>query len=170
MKAVATSRTKIASPTSAIRWWRKRRKARLSWLRPATPSGPPSVGAPTARSAAYSVAAVPNEAPTSRCGPLVPAALAIADPRVERRVRDVREQVEEDDDGRGDHEPRLHGVHVGRQRAGETAEQELPHALPAVDDLRDHGAADDRREVERDHGRDRDQRVPQRMLDEHAPP
>ena len=52
----------------------------------------------------------------------------------------------------------------------QTAEQELAHALPAVDDLRDDGAADDRGEVERDHRRERDQRVTERMSDEHATP
>src|ERR1051326_6741717 len=139
MKASNKSTTNSPSPTSAMRWWMKRRKASSSWLRPATSrSRGGSAGAPTARSAALSIAAVPSSTPTSRCGSCSRGTSPIAGARGGDAVEDVGEEVEEHDHPGGDHEPGLHGVDVGRERPLQSPEQELSHPLPAEDDLRDH--------------------------------
>ena len=60
-------------------------------------------------------------------------------------------------------------VDVRAHRAGQPGEEEPAEPLPAEDDLGDQRAADDAGEVERDHGRHRDERVAQGVHVEHPP-
>src|SRR5580692_7328049 len=146
---MSSRNTKRPRPARAIRWWKKRSVAIFSWLRllmvrPSwAASGSPGVSLSEDRSSG--------------------GGSGIADPRVKQSVSQVCDDVEDDHGGGRNQQPGLHHVHVRAYRAGQAAEQEAAHALPAERDLGDHRAADDGREVERDHGGDRDEGVPERV-------
>ena len=83
------------------------------------------------------------------------------------RRRGCRRQVEEDDEGGRDQQVGQHDVDV---EGGDAGDVPLAEPLPPEDDLGDDGAAEHGGEVERDDGRDRDERVAQHVADEHPAP
>src|SRR6056297_4061961 len=84
----------------------------------------------------------------------------IADPRVEKAIEDIGDQVEEDDQHGEDEGQRHHHRQVIREQRGD---EQLADAVHLEHVLGDDGAAEDRRHVERDHGDHRDHRVAQHV-------
>src|SRR6187399_1872417 len=68
----------------------------------------------------------------------------IAHAWVEDTVQDVRDQIEDDDRDRGDHQPRHDRVHV---LAEEVLDEVVAHPVELEDLLGDDGTADERAEV-----------------------
>ena len=89
---------------------------------------------------------------------------SIADPRVEQRVGDIDEKVDQHVDEREQQDHRLDGRIIARQHGidGEPAE-----ARNGEDAFGDDHAADQQRDAEPDHGDDRHGGVLQRVLEQH---
>src|SRR3982751_5213174 len=88
-------------PPIASRWRRKRRRAYDHWLRALTSSPASTVAStrPTVPGCSMSLTCA-----TSGFWSWSGVSSVIADPRIEISVEDVRNQVEEDDDRRRDHQ------------------------------------------------------------------
>src|SRR2546423_2047531 len=129
----------------ASRCRKKRLRAYDHWLR--TLSSRPSA-------AASADPAVP------KAGPWPPGCervdSLIANARVEEAVEDVCDEVEHDDDHRGDDKVRHDGVRVA---AGQRIEEEDAETVEREDRLRDDRAPENAAEVERHDRDDRDHRV-----------
>src|SRR5262245_26905618 len=80
-------------------------------------------------------------------------ASAIADARVDDRVERVDQEVDQHEDRRRDDE---HGLDDGEVPEVDGVHDELPHAWPGEHRLGDDGAAEERADLEPDHGEDRD--------------
>src|SRR6185503_11485781 len=91
---------------------------------------------------------------------------AIADARVDHRVERVDQQVDGHEDGGGDDQ---NGLYHGEVPEVDRVHDQLPHARPREDRLRDHRAAEERADLEPDHGQHRNGRVPERMAEDHDP-
>src|SRR5947208_8106187 len=90
----------------------------------------------------------------------------IADPRVEYAVEQVGDQVQDDDEGRGDQQPGFERVDVV---APDGIEQERARALPLEHGLGDHRSTEDRADVQRGDRGQRDERVAQRVPSRDGP-
>src|SRR3954471_13291759 len=101
----------------------KRPSTMRHWLRRSTPNSSRSVG--------------PSGAPGSGMPTGAGAMSATADPRVEIPVDDVGDPVEDNDQDRGDEQPRLHDVDVLHLQR---VEEEAPHPRPPEHRLGDDGA------------------------------
>src|SRR5438309_1474866 len=91
-------------------------------------------------------------------------ALAKANPRVEKAVEQVGNQVEDDNNRRGDREP----AHQGRGVVvADGLDQHGAHAVPAEHPLGDDRATDDGADVQREQGADRDEGVAHGVPEDH---
>src|SRR4051812_17782342 len=79
-----------------------------------------------------------------------------SDPRVEVAVEDVDHEVDQHEPGRDHQYRRLHDAVVA---VGDRVDEQPPDARPREDGLDDHGAAEQRAELEPDDRHDRDERV-----------
>src|ERR1700722_2074728 len=139
-----SSRTrKMNSPTMATLCRKNREVAIASWPRACT-SGPPA-GPASGNVSVPAASATPWTDGTTAGPVLVGSMSGKSDPRVERGVQDVGEDVEDDDRGGCHHQPGLHHAGVRGDGPGQPLEQELAHAVPAEGDLGDHGTAEDGR-------------------------
>src|SRR5262245_48045057 len=92
-------------------------------------------------------------------------ASAIANARVDNRVERVDQEVDQDEDGRRDDQHRLDHREVPEV---DRVDDELSHARPCEHGLRDDGAAEERADLEPDHGEDRDGGVPEGVAQDHG--
>src|SRR4051794_596381 len=170
MKPNSIMITKITRPVMPTLLCRKCRMTCWRWLRALTVnsrSTPPVGGVPASAGRASVAEAVPAwvaaMAPSlSRAG-----RSGQADPRIEDRVEDVGDQVEQHDDGGADDQPAQHDVDV--VVADPVVEQVAPHPVPDEDRLGDDRGAEQRADAEGDDGGERDQRVAQAVLEHGAP-
>src|SRR3954469_4624672 len=89
------------------------------------------------------------------------------DPRIEDRVEDVGDQVEQHDDGGADDQPAQHDVDV--VVVDPVVQQVAPHPVPDEDRLGDDSGPEEGADPQRDDRRQRDQRVAQPVLEDGAP-
>src|SRR5579864_4692871 len=159
--------TSPTTPTIASRWRRNLRRAYDHWLR--TWSSRPAAAVASSRrsgagmmpSMACSTGATVPEGPRwAGVGSVIP------DARVEVPVQDVGDEVKDDDDDRGHHEIRHHRVEI---RVLQAVDEVVAEAVEAEDRLRDDRTAEQAAEVERRHGHDRDERVPDDVAGDHPP-
>src|SRR3954453_7720350 len=170
MKPNSSITTKMIRPVMPTLLCRKWRMTCWRWLRALTVnsrSTPPVGGVPASAGRASVAEAVPAwvaaMAPSlSRAGPS-----GQADPRVEDRVEDVGDQVEQHDDGGADDQPAQHDVDV--VVADPVVEQVAPHPVPDEDRLGDDRGPEEGADPQRDDRRQRDQRVAQPVLEDGAP-
>src|SRR5512132_4006794 len=73
---------------------------------------------------------------------------AIADPRVQHRIQNVCDEIEQHHDHACHHQPGQQDVDVV---GGDPLDEQRPHALPGEHPLGDDGPAEHRPEVDRDH-------------------
>src|SRR5437764_1402592 len=90
----------------------------------------------------------------------------IANPRVQHRVRDVHDQVEDDHRRHHDHHPRQ-DLRIVPRRHG--IDEEPAHPRPLEDVLRDDEAAGDGADVDAELRGDGDQRVAHAVTEDHTP-
>src|ERR1700761_4270485 len=147
----SSSTRKMIAPLIAILWRTNRLAAIRSWPRLgaaissiSAPAFAPGTGAAMAvlspgSTAARNSGSVPDCAPGWVSGK--------ANPRVEHGVEHVGENVEHDDGGGDDHQPRLHDARVWAHRPGQSLVQELAHPVPAEGDLGQDRPAENGREV-----------------------
>src|SRR5439155_13005115 len=147
--------TRMIALTMASLWRLNRRHASclvvrtFSSTRAGSPTGSRTPGPPAVGSTSPPTSSVAG-------GPPPPASSGIADPRVEEGVGDVGEQVEQDDEGYGDHDPRQHLRIV---TVGEGGDEELAHARPLEDLLGDDEAPGQGADVQGQLGGDGDEGV-----------
>src|SRR3954463_14945790 len=131
------------------------------WLRALTVnsrSTPPLGGVPgSAGSVSAAVAAPAWGVAMALFSLAAPGRSGQADPRIEDRVEDVGDQVEQHDDGGADDQPAQHDVDV--VVADPVVEQVPPHPVPDEDRLGDDRRAEERADAEGHDGGERDQRV-----------
>src|SRR3954451_2097381 len=175
------TKTRMTRLPIARRGRRKRPRAYAHWLRAvrsrpdsydsseSLSSGARSVGVPgSGRSCApagymlsrRSTAGPPGVPGSGRCVSVK------ADAWVKETEDEVRDQVEHHDHRRRDHQPRHDHV---RLTTGERIDEVAAHSRKPVDRLRDDRAAEERAEVDRRERHQRDERVAERMLEDHAP-
>src|SRR3954452_21615085 len=162
-RLMRSSNTKL---TMAGLWRRKRLHASCRWLRLwVVGSATASSGGIGARGGASTAAASMRPGAAGRSGTPLWRSSRIADPRVQERVQDVRDEVEQDHERYRDHQPRqddhvIAGVH--------RVDEEAPHPGPGEDRFGDDETARDRSHVEGHLRRDRDQRVAHRVPNDDA--
>src|SRR6478735_1591765 len=167
--------TRPNNPTSASRWRKKRMRAYDHWLRTlrSRPAACVSSTAPTTTefgamfSPSSPWALGKRESSVGARGPwggLL--ASVIADARVEEAVRDVCDQVEDDNCDRRDQQVGHHRVEI---EGVEALDEEEADAVEREDGLRDDRAAKQRAEVEGGDSRDRNQRVAEDVAHDHPP-
>ena len=88
------------------------------------------------------------------------------DPRVERGVQDVGQQVDDHDH---DREDEGHGLDDREVALQDRVDHELADARQGVDLLDDERAADEEADADGEHGDRRDDRVAEAVADEHPP-
>src|SRR3954468_14391842 len=158
--------TKITRPVMPTLLCRKCRMTCWRWLRALTVNSrsTPPVGGVPASAGRASVA----EAVLAWVVPMTLFSLAYrgrsgqTDPRVEDRVEDVGDQVEQDDHRGTDDQPAQDDV--GVVVADAVLEQVAAHAVPDEDGLGDDRGTEQRADAEGDDGGQRDQRVAQAVL------
>src|SRR5205814_10429747 len=166
--------TRPNNPISASRWRKKRMRAYDHWLRTlsSSPAAWVSSTAPTTEFGAMFSPSSPwaegkRESSLGARGPwggLL--ASVIADARVEEAVRDVGDQVEDDNCDRRDQQVGHHRVEI---EVVETLDEEEADAVEREHGLRDDRAAQQRAEVEGGDCRDGNQRVAEDVAHEHPP-
>src|SRR5919106_6824294 len=126
--------------------------------RPAAEAGRPTLSEPRSRVSA-------SWARSSPAGTRLPVSV-IAHAGIEDAVEDVRDEVEDDDRRRRDHQPGHHRVGIVRAEGIDEVEA---HPVEREHGLRDDRAPEQAAEVERHDRHDRDQRVAEGVLHRHAP-
>src|SRR4051795_5128606 len=163
--------TKITRPVIPTLLRRKCRTTCWRWLRALTVnsrSTPPLGGVPgSAGSVSGAVAAPAWVVAMALFSLAAPGRSGQADPRVEDRVEDVGDQVEQHDDGGADDQPAQHDVDV--VVADAVLEQVAAHAVPDEDGLGDDGGPEQGADTEGDDRGQRDERVAQPVLPDGAP-
>src|SRR3954453_11026883 len=171
MKPNSIMITKMTRPVMPTLLCRKCRMTCWRWLRALTVnsrSTPPVGGVPASAGRASVAEAVLawvvamtlfSLAYRSRSGQ--------TDPRIEDRVEDVGDQVEQDDHRGADDQPAQHDVDV--VVADAVVEQVAPHPVPDEHRLGDDGGAEEGADPEGDDRGRRDQRVAQAVLVDRAP-
>src|SRR5262245_22997558 len=89
---------------------------------------------------------------------------AVADARVDDRVERVDQEAYQDEDRRRDDE---HGLHDREVPGVDRVDDQLSHAGPGEDRFRDDGAAEQRPDLEPDHGQHGNGGVPERVTQDH---
>src|SRR5437879_408540 len=90
----------------------------------------------------------------------------VPDARIEDGIERVHRQVDQDDGGDDDEVDALDDRIVA---LGDRLEEETPEAGQAEDGLDDHGAAEDLRDLDAEHGQHRDEGVLQAVLEHDGP-
>src|SRR5688572_5455688 len=88
----------------------------------------------------------------------------IAHSRIEHAIEDVRDEIEDDEHRRRDHQPCHDRVRIG---AAERADEVEAHAVEREHRLRDDRATDEGAEVQGDHRHERHERVAERVAERH---
>src|SRR3954451_16849512 len=161
---------KTTSPVMPTLLCRKWRMTCWRWLRALTVnsrSTPPPGGRPGSAGTASVVAWVVVIAFLSLACLSLARPSGQPDPRIEDRVEDVGEQVEQDDEDGADHEPAEDHVDVVLPDA--VVEQVLAHPVPDEHPLGDDRPAEERGDAQRDDGGQRDERVAQAVPQDGAP-
>src|SRR4051794_37743001 len=166
MKPNSSISTKITRPVMPTLLCRKCRMTCWRWLRAWTVNSrsTPPVGGVPASAGSASVA----EAVLAWVVAIALFSLAYrgrsgqTDPRIEDRVEDVGDQVEQDDHRGADDQPAQHDVDV--VVADAVVEQVAPHPVPDEHRLGDDGGAEEGADPEGHDGGQRDQRVAQAVL------
>src|SRR5436190_19616792 len=127
---------------TASLWCRKRRTMTSVWLRARTVNSRSGAAATPAPGCGPEGTLVSVGASFASVG----GRLVIANPRVEYAVQQVGDQVEDDDDQSRDKQPTGDRISIV---VADRSQQEIAHAVPLEDRLRDDGATQDGGEVER---------------------
>src|SRR5262245_27521831 len=169
MTTTSTNTTRLAT---ASRWAMKRRMTIWVWLRRATVNSRSVVVWATSWTCTRcSVVWRPWPSPATSAGAWAAGGRgrvsAIADPRVEHRVQDVRDEMEQHDEHACHHQPGQQDIHVAGLDA---LDEQGTHALPGEHPLGDHGPAEHRPDVDGDDGDQRDEGVAEGVAGHHPSP
>src|SRR3954471_3021752 len=170
MKPNSSITTKITRPVMPTLLCRKWRKTCWRWLRALTVnsrSTPPVGGVPASAGRASVAEAVLAWVVAMSSFSLAYRPSGQPDPRIEDRVEDVGDQVEQHDDGGADDQPAQHDVDV--VVADAVLEQVAAHAVPDEDGLGDDGGPEQGADTEGDDRGQWDERVAQPVLPDGAP-
>src|ERR671911_1159536 len=166
-----TSRNTTRLPTASL-WAMNRRMTIWVWLRRTTVNSRSVVVAGTSWtwtpcSVVWTSWPFPASSPGGRAAGGRGRVSAIADPRVQHRVQHVRDEIEQHHQHAGHHQPGQQDVDVVER---DPVDEQRAHALPGEHPLGDDRPPEDRPDVDRDHGDQRDQGVAEGVAGDHPRP